>query len=366
VVGVVVTLEGIGTTVRLEEKTNKKGEFKLAVVDATKPFTLRLEKEGFAAHSEEVTIPVGQVLKATWTLGAVNVAAGNAAIEAFNAGVTFFNNGSRDEAIAKFEEARQLDPTIRQAHEVLAGLYIEVGRHDDALAAATAIEAIDPASSLVTEVRFDVAEAKSDRDGMFSNLDKLLAGSPNPSTARRAFNAGIVAARAQDDAHARRYLEAALALAPELPPVKPALMQVHAVAGRHDEALVLADAILATTPTDARAWTVRYQAYRAKGDVAKADEAWEHLFAANPEPMVEALLTEGRVAFDAGNNKRAVELFTRILSHRPDHPHANYAYGMAMVANGDIPAAKTYLKKFIELAPGDPEAATAKKMLAGL
>lgn len=375
--GVTATLLIKDTSFSLEETTNKKGEFKMTVVDSTQRFVLQLEKEGFQTRSEEIDIPMGKVLRGQWGLdvagpsgSSLDVSAavdGNrAAVATFNEGVTAFNAGDNATALVKFEEARTLDPTIKQVYEVLATLYVEAGRHDDALAAAATLAELEPGSRIAVETRFDVSEAKGDRAAANAEIDRLLELYPDAATGRRAFNVGVLAARANDDAKARRYLEAAARLLPDLLQAKSVLMLVHKAAGRHDEALALADEVIAADPQNTQAWTTRYEVYKAKGDKAKADEAYAKVFAANPEAIANALYEDGKKAFEGGNTARALELLTKLLELSPDHPRGHYFMGLALVSAGRIPEAKTHLERFIEIAPADQEAGTAREMLKAL
>ena len=55
-----------------------------------------------------------------------------------------------------------------------------------------------------------------------------------------------------------------------------------------------------------------------------------------------------------------------MLEVNPDHPKAHYYLGLIAVNTGDKEGALKHLGRFVELAPEDPDVATAKDLLAYL
>ena len=74
----------------------------------------------------------------------------------------------------------------------------------------------------------------------------------------------------------------------------------------------------------------------------------------------------GMLLFEAGDNNGAIMEFQQVLQIDPDHARAHYRLGICYVNLDDCPLAKYHLQRFIELAPDDPEAGTAKDLLAYL
>jgi Tfp pilus assembly protein PilF len=67
--------------------------------------------------------------------------------------------------------------------------------------------------------------------------------------------------------------------------------------------------------------------------------------------------------FNAGNMAGAQQALEQALQADPDLPKAHYTLGLAYANTGDSAKAKEHLQRFLELAPDDPDAATAKEML---
>lgn len=125
----------------------------------------------------------------------------------------------------------------------------------------------------------------------------------------------------------------------------------------------MAERHLAQEPGSLQSLRVRWDAYTALGDTAKAAEAKKALVAANPEVMVNENFEAAQKLFNDGDTAGSIAKFEEVLSIDPDHPRAHYHLGIAYVSAGNPGAAKEHLLKFIELAPEDPEVATAKDML---
>lgn len=117
-------------------KTDKKGEYGTIVNDATMPYHLRFEKEGFVPSESDKKIPVGDIgtvdakLQSTTEAGqaarAKGAAAGPSPTEqaalVFNEGVDLLTAGKKAEAEAKFKEAVAKNPDLPQGWQALAVL----------------------------------------------------------------------------------------------------------------------------------------------------------------------------------------------------------------------------------------------------
>lgn len=73
----------------------------------------------------------------------------------FNEGVDLFHGNNTAEAVAAFEEAAELDPTMKDAHVALAGLYLNQEAFDRAIAASDRALALDPNDEKALTYRFE-------------------------------------------------------------------------------------------------------------------------------------------------------------------------------------------------------------------
>ena len=117
---------------------------------------------------------------------------------------------------------------------------------------------------------------------------------------------------------------------------------------------------------DLEAMTLRYETYRAMGDKAKATEAQAAMQAASAASTPEELYKQGVALYNANNSVAARATFEQLVARDPNHAKGHFLLGNILVATGENAAAKEHLQKFLDLAPNDSEAATAKEMLAYL
>ncbi|MGH7342826.1 MAG: tetratricopeptide repeat protein, partial [Candidatus Rokuibacteriota bacterium] len=119
-------------------------------------------------------------------------------------------------------------------------------------------------------------------------------------------------------------------------------------------------------PNSLEAMTVRAEAYRAMGDKEKAAEAQTAVEAAQGNMTAQDFYRQGVALYNANNVAEAKAAFERALGKDPAHPKSHYMLGLVFINTGDNAKAKEHLQKFLELAPEDNDADTAKEMLASL
>jgi tetratricopeptide (TPR) repeat protein len=187
-----------------------------------------------------------------------------------------------------------------------------------------------------------------------------------------AYNEGVTALRDGKIAGAVPSLEKAAALNPGLPEAQAALADVYLELKRYGDALAAADRFLALKPGDPQGLRARYDALRAAGDNEKAREALEALAAADPKSPETAVrfFNEGAERARAGKLDEAAGFFQRVVEIAPADPKfakAHYVLGMTYAKeDGKKAQAREHLQTFLQMAPKDSDAATAKEMLAYL
>ena len=368
VVGAEVLLMAQEVSAKRQAKTKKGGKFVMIVADATRTYTIRIEKEGYQTIQEPVRLNVGGQLVKTWTLlqgetvaGASIVEKGAPGARVYNEGAKAFNNGEIDVALAKFIEAGEENPQLAEAFQGQAMIYWSREQTDLAMAAAEKAVAADPSNVLGQRVRYDSYVEKNDpRAG--EALEALIAVDSSPATARRVFNAGVAAVKANDGDLALVRFQKAVEIDPQLGPGFQILGQLHNSRQEHDQAIARAEQLLALEPDSSDAHSILYQAYKATGDTAMAEKSWQVLKSANPEELARAFYEEGKGMWDAGNAAGAVEKLKQAVEMQPDLAMAHYFLGLAY-ASTDVDSALVHLQKSLDLDPAHPEAASAKSML---
>jgi tetratricopeptide (TPR) repeat protein len=120
---------------------------------------------------------------------------------------------------------------------------------------------------------------------------------------------------------------------------------------------------LELNPEDTEINQVLYAAYSGLGQKEKADEILKKMQADNPEKAGLNLYNRGADLYNSGQIPEAKAIFEQILLGQPDHAKTHYMLGLCYVGEDDKPKAKEHLARFLELAPDDPDAATAQEMI---
>lgn len=357
--------------------TNKKGSFTLLVIDATRPYTMQLKKEGYRPTQQVIKLEAGGVARETYTLPSnaaapvqaspedIRAAEGrNKAVKAFNEGVILAQAGDTAAAKEKFLEAHEIDPEMPQPYSALAGIYIDEGSYAEAVEMSKGLLELDPQNVRALQILYDSYTELGNAAEAQAALDQLAALEDGGTDAAvRVFNQGAEAIRVGDVDTARERFEKAAELDPDLAPAHAALAGLYLEVQEYQKAVDAAETALALDPDLTNVQRYRYEAYRRMGQEEKAKEVFAELAADDPEGLADTLYENGREAFNAGNTALAKTAFEQAITAMPDHARSHYMLGLVYVNQGEGSKAKEHLQKFIELAPDDPEVATARQMI---
>jgi tetratricopeptide (TPR) repeat protein len=288
------------------------------------------------------------------------------AVSAYNEGVLAYNAGDTATAVTKFEEAAQLDPKLVAAPLTLSGLYLDRKQYPEAAAASEKVLALEPGNATALRNRYDAYNEGGEKEKAEAALKDFLAGAPGHDAAVRVFNLGATASRADDmDAAAARFRQA-LEIDPTLEQAYSALQGIHLSKKQYKEAAEVAEKHLAVNPNSLEAMTVRAEAYRGLGDKTKAAEAQAAMEAAQATMNADDFYRQGVALYNANNVVAAKAAFERALAKDANHPKSHYMLGLVHINAGENAKAKEHLQRFLELAPNDSDAASAREMLASL
>ncbi|TNF78141.1 MAG: tetratricopeptide repeat protein [Acidobacteria bacterium] len=376
--GVTVTILNLDTNDETIRETNKKGKFTAVLLDATKRYAIRLEKEGYQSVEEALEPVVGDILRATWRLvpGAARPAAAapgapsspdvtsRRAAQLYEDGAEAFEAGDLDLALEKFQQFASENPEIPEVHRALAMTYFRKEDYAEAAAAAEHLLELNPGDGDAARILVEAYREMGDEESAAKALVRLEELEPDADTARLVFNSGVTLFQSGDPEGAVVRFERAVEMDPELAPAYSVLASLYLNLGDYEKSIANAERHLELVTEDPRTYGILYLAHRALGDKAKADEAFEAMKAANPGFLGEGFLDFGILDFNAGNVAEAQEIFERVLEALPDQPKAHYYLALCLLSGGDTATAKEHLQRFVELAPDDPDAATARDMLA--
>ena len=154
-------------------------------------------------------------------------------------------------------------------------------------------------------------------------------------------------------------------LDPELAPAYSSEATMLYNLARYDDALAALDKLFALDAENVQGRRVHYLVYDAMNDQAKVAEALDAYLAADPDGAIEVMYQRADLDFRDGATAKAIAALEKIIELKSDMPRAHCTLGLCYTQS-DKAKAKAHFQKFLELAPDDPEAATAKELLSYL
>ena len=380
-------IEGVQVTVTSEQlpsyrevlRSDKRGKFlvRFQAAQTQYQFEMLFEAPGFQSFTqplspsatrqmrEEFVMEKGEarVVQSMGDLGSVVSGSSNAAISAFNAGLTAQKDGDLETSAAKLKEATEADPSLGPAHVALAQVYLDLRKYDEAVASSDAALGLEINRADALRVKYQALRALGKRDEAEAVSLELDSAEDAVASARRFYNEGGEAFKANDhDTALAKFLKAA-ELDPSLKDAHHAVATLQLAKGQHAEAAESAEKALALGSDDVNTLRVLYDALDAQGSTDKLMEIAPRLAAVDPEFGGAKLVEQAGDMWNGGQTDRAVALCRQALAIDPNLPKAYYFIGLDSLSKGKNDEAKSALQKFIEMAPDDPEAATAKEML---
>jgi tetratricopeptide (TPR) repeat protein len=172
------------------------------------------------------------------------------AVEAYNEGVKMLKAGDVAGSAVKFQEASGYDAALPEPYAALGEVYLELGKHAEALAATDKFLALRPNDVRGLRTRYDALKALGDVDKARAALADLAAVDPSPDTAVRLTNEGITLFNAGDAAGSVPYFEKAVVADPTLAKAYFMLGLACANAGKNDRAKENLEKFVAMAPDD--------------------------------------------------------------------------------------------------------------------
>lgn len=252
-----------------EKTSDKAGKFTLLILDATRRYTIHIEKEGFQPFEEALQPKLQDTLRIDYRL--TEAAAGaapdsaeakaqearNAAILAFNEGVAQLTAGDQAAAVASFEQAVKLDPDRIEAHGALARLYLDQQRFPQAIAAAERVLQAKPGDPGALTDLYDAVLAAGDKARADGILGDLARTAPGRDTAIRLLNKGALDYNESRMQEALAAFQSAEQADPSFPKTQYMLGLVHVSLGDRDKAQEHLARFLEMDPNDKDAATAK-------------------------------------------------------------------------------------------------------------
>jgi Tfp pilus assembly protein PilF len=355
------------------QTTDKKGMFTVDFREVDVTYVYRFDKPGYQTMQIEQRWELEGSQLFTWTMqpgqsaapvgGLAPVSTSQPAIAAFNAGVAALKAKDEPTAEAKFKDAVADDPKFRQAWEALSTVQLDLGRNQEAAEAAEKAMALGSTEPAVLTARWQAyRNLKDDAKAAEARKDLERIGRQTEE-AKKFHNEGVALSKAGDFAGAFAKYQEALTLDPNLQVAQLGLATAAFKIGKYAEADAAAESVLKADPKNEAAIRLRYNACLSLGDKARLADALMGLAAVEPVKARDGLLRLAFEAYDANDMVLSKQRFNEALKIDPNFPQAHYYLGLINVGLGISAEAKTHFERFLELAPNDPEANSAREAL---
>ncbi len=354
------------------ETTDHKGMFMVDFEKIDVTYDYRFDKPGYQSMEAkqewhelgskyyEWTMHLGQ--SAALSTGPA-ASTSQPAIAAYNGGVVAFKAKDYVTAVARLQEAVGYDPNLLQAWEALSSAEFDMGQDKAAAEAAEKAIALGSKAESVLLTRWKAYTNLKDTAKAEAALKDMERIGRQTEEAKKFHNEGVALMKAGNYAGALEKYQEALTLDPNLEASQLGYANAALKAGKNAEAAAMAETMLKADPKNEQAIRIRYNACLTLGDKAKLIDALVGLAAVDPVRARDGLLRLAFDAYDANDMPLAKERFGKVLQVDSNYALTYYYLGLINVSLGATADARTSLERFLQLAPNDKEADSARDML---
>ena len=182
----------------------------------------------------------------------------------------------------------------------------------------------------------------------------------------KVYNTGVGALERGDIAGAERMFTNVLETKEDYGPAFGGMARVYWKQEKWSEALEYGLKSAELNPDDTEINQVLYAAYVGLGRKKEAAKILTTMTAADPEKAGKNLFNQAADLYNQGDTAGAKPILQQVVAADPANGKAYYMLGLCYISEGANDEAKAALNKFLEIAPNDPDIATAKEMISYL
>ncbi len=356
--------------------TDKKGVFKIDFDEINVTYKYQFSRNGYITLlTEQVwtkdgsarhyfTLTPGESV--VGAIGEAVVVASSAAAVAYQEAVAAFEAKDYVTAEAKLEETLEDEPELRQAWTALSVVELEQEHYAESAAAAeTAIE-LGSTDMAVFRTRWEAYRLAGDEAKTAEAQADLERFGQLAEEAKRIYNEGVALLKTGDKEGAFVKFEQALDADPNLEPALFAAATTGLETGRPAVTADAAKRILVNNPGNQDALRLSYNAALELQDDEMLIDALVGLAPVEPEAAKKNLWVLAMAAYNANDNEKSKDRFAKVLQVDPNNAQAHYLLGLVYLGEGANDETREHLGRFLALAPDDPDAASAREILAYL
>lgn len=239
--GATINIEAVeGKTVKQTVKAKDDGKYTVFLLDGTIRYKMVFSAPGYAPYEETMKLQLGPTTVRDFELfkqgavaapaGVTTAAAGDPAVDAYNAGAALTNAGDTAGAIAKFEEAVAAKPDLTAAWMAMAKTALRAKDYPKAISAAKKALELDEEDTDMWTVLFASYTATGDK------ANAAIAEKKLPANASVLFNQAARLINEGKDSEAETVLKQAVSIDDKFATAWYELGMVYARTGKNPEA----------------------------------------------------------------------------------------------------------------------------------
>ncbi len=348
----------------LEAETRKNGKLKIRLKPAEEPWKVLLRKEGFPDQEREFRISEGR--DTTFTIRVLDEATmvKQQAVDNFNDGIRAIQGGDAESALALFEKALELDPTIAAAYRTIAAILHGMGKPAEALAPLDKYLELEELPSEFVGMAFDIFLAAGDPRVEDAKQQAIEAGM-GMEIAPGVFSQGVAAVRDGNEERAVELFTEAASLNPKLYQAYRNIGTIHFNNQNWGPALEALGRTLELDPRNTEALRMSFFSHVLQGHLEDSIEAGKAWIEANPTAGNQ-VLHQANQLFENNEFGNAKLYYQSLVAWDDNQPKAHFQLGMLYIRSADSADARRHLEKFLEMAPEHEDAESAREALGQL
>jgi len=245
------------------------------------------------------------------------------------------SEGNLEGSVEYFEAAVAAVPEDSERRDLLAKVLFNLGRLDQALAAANGLREVAPDHENLHLLFADIYAGQENFDAAAQELDQQAELTPqNPAVFRR--KAWLAEKK-----------------------------------GDRAGAIAANETLTTLQPDNVEAWLALGSLYAESGQPDKSEQAFRHVVELDPKNAYKTffnigVLIENKPDRTEAEERRALEAFQKATEINPAYAKAHRHLAYALLRAGDLPGAKRELQRYLELEPNAPDAGEVQALVSGL
>lgn len=348
----------------VEAATKKNGKLKIRLKATEEPWKVLLRMEGYPDQEEAFRLSEGRDSSLTVRLYDEATMIKQQAVDNFNDGIRAIQGGDAESALALFEKAVELDPTIAAAYRTIAAILHGMGKPAEALAPLDKHLELEELPPEFVGMAFDIFLAAGD-PRVEDAKQKAIDAGMGMEIAAGVFSQGVAAIRESDDERAIELFTEAASLNPKLYQAYRNIGTIHFNNQNWGPALEALDRTLELDPRNTEALRMSFFSHALQGHLEDSIEAGKAWIEVNPTAGNQ-VLHQANQLFENNEFGNAKLYYQSLVAWDDNQPKAHFQLGMLYIRSADSADARRHLEKLLDMAPDHEDAASAREALGQL